>query len=104
MKIKKGDTVIIRSGRDKGKTGTVTEVLPQLNKVVVDGINIVKRALKPTQKHPKGGIVESPAPLDVSNVGLVHPDDKQRASRIGYVIKGDKKVRVYRQSNDKEVK
>lgn len=104
MKIKKGDTVIVRTGRDRGKTGTVSQVLPELNKVVVDGINIVKRATKPSQKNPQGGIIESPAPIHVSNVGLVHPDDGARASRVGYEVKNDKKVRVYRQAKNKEVK
>lgn len=103
MKIKKGDSVIIRTGKDKGKTGSVTSVLPELNKVVVDGINIVKRSQKPSSKHPKGGIIESPAPIDVSNVALVHPDDNKRPSRIGYKIKDGKKVRVYKQANNKEV-
>lgn len=104
MKIKKGDTVLVRTGADKGKTGTVTKVYPELNKVIVDGINVVKRHLKPSQKNPKGGIVETNAPIDVSNVGLVHPDEKQRASRIGYKTEDGEKVRVYRQANNKEVK
>lgn len=104
MKIKKGDTVIIRTGKDKGRTGTVTKVYPDLNKVVVDGINTVKRHLKPSQANPKGGIVEANAPVDVSNVSLVHPDDKQQGSRIGYEFRDGQKVRVYRQANNKEVK
>lgn len=104
MKIKKGDTVIVRSGKDKGKTGTVTKVNPELNQVVVDGINVVKRHLKPSQANPKGGIVEANAPIDASNVGLVHPDDKQQSSRIGYEFKNGAKVRVYRQAENKEVK
>ncbi len=103
MKIQKGDTVIVTAGKDKGKTGTVDRVLPQLNKVVVDGINIVKRAQKPTQKQPKGGIIEHPAPIDVSNVALTHPDDSSRSSRVGYKFKDGKKLRVYRQAKDKEV-
>ncbi len=103
MKIKKGDTVIVRTGKDKGKTGVVEKTLPQLNKVVVDGINIVKRAQKPTQKQPKGGISEYPAPIPVSNVGLVHPDDNSRSSRVGFKMKNGKKVRTYRQANDKEI-
>lgn len=104
MKIKKGDNVIIRSGKDKGKKGAVISVDKQLNRVVVDGINIIKRHKKPSQTHPKGGIIESPAPLHASNVGLVHPDDASKSSRIGYKVKNDKKVRVYRQAANKEVK
>lgn len=104
MKIKKGDTVIVLAGKDKGKTGVVTKVYPDLNKVAVDGINVVKRHQKPTQKHPKGGIVESYAPIEVSNVGLVNPDDDKKSSRIGHKVKDGRKVRVYRQANNKEVK
>lgn len=104
MKIKKGDTVIILSGKDKGKTGAVTKVYPDLNKVAVDGINVMKRHQKPSQKHPKGGIMESYAPIDVSNVGLVRPEDSKKSSRIGYEEKDGHKVRVYRQADNKEVK
>ncbi|MEX0668215.1 MAG: 50S ribosomal protein L24 [Candidatus Saccharimonadales bacterium] len=104
MRIRMGDTIIVRAGKDKGKVGTVSKVIPGLNKVVVDGINIVKRATKPTQKQPKGGIFEVAAPIDVSNVGLVHPDEDKRSSRVGYVIKDGAKKRVYKQAGKKEVK
>ena len=104
MKIKKGDNVIVLAGKDKGRTGTVTRTYPDLNKVEVDGINVVKRHIKPTQKQPKGGIVDVSAPINVSNVGLVHPEDGNRASRVGYEQKDGKKSRVYRQANNKEVK
>lgn len=103
MKIRKGDNVIVRSGRDKGKTGTVLRVYPVLNRVVVDGINIMKQAHKPSAKHPKGGIIAHPAPLPAGKVGLVHPEQASRASRIGYQMKDEGKVRVYRQANNKEV-
>ncbi len=104
MKIKKGDNVIVLAGKDKGRTGTVTRTYPDLNKVEIDGINVLKRHIKPTQKQPKGGIVDVSVPLDVSNVGLVHPDDGSRSSRVGYVQKDGAKKRVYRQANNKEVK
>lgn len=104
MKIKKGDTVIVTTGKDTGKTGTVTKVDPELNKVIVDGINVTKRHLKPSQSRPKGGIEETYAPIDASNVALVHPDDKERGSRVGYKAKPGGKVRVYRQADNKEVK
>ncbi len=104
MKIKKGDTVIVKTGKDKDKTGTVTKVDPDLNKVIVDGINVTKRHQKPSQNQPKGGIVETYAPIDISNVALVHPDDKTRGSRVGHKTKEGSKVRVYRQANNKEVK
>lgn len=105
MKLRTGDTVMVRSGKDKGKTGPIIKAYPQLNKVVVDGINIVKKHVKPSQKHPRGGIIEEPQPLPASKVGIVHPDDPKKTSRIGYKFKSDgSKVRVYRQANNKEVK
>jgi len=68
MKIKKGDKVKILAGKDKGKIGTVSKSLPQINKVIIDGINIIKRHNKPKKKGEKGVIVEVSAPIDVSNV------------------------------------
>ena len=104
MKIRKGDTVIMLSGKDKGSTGKVLEVHPKTNKVLVDGINkatVHKKA--PDQTRP-GGKFDEFKPVDVSKVGLVHPSKKNRASRVGYKIdaKG-KKTRIYR-ANSKEVK
>lgn len=105
MKLRKGDAVVILSGKDKGKTGTISKTLPALNKVIVDGINIVKRASKPSAKQPKGGIVSIPQPIWASKVGIVHPDDSKRASRIGIEIgKDGKKSRVYRQAKNKVIK
>ncbi len=105
MKIRKGDTIIVLSGKDKGKTGTVTKTLPALNKLIVDGINVVKRATKPSAKQPKGGIVSMPMPIWTSKVGIVHPDDSKRMSRIGIeTTKDGKKERVYRQAKNKVIK
>lgn len=104
IKLKVGDTVMVRSGRDKGKTGKVTAVHPRLNKVTVDGINIVKRHVKPSQQKPKGAIVQKTLPIWVSKVGIVHPTKKNRASRIGYEVKKTGKVRVLRQAGNKEIK
>lgn len=104
MKLRVGDTVMVRVGREKGKTGKITQTHPQLNKVTVDGINTVKRHRKPTQAKPQGGIEEITRPIDVSKVGLVHPSDKSKTSRIGYSFKKDgSKVRVYRQAQNKEI-
>lgn len=105
MRIKKGDTVIIRTGEYKGKNGKVTEVLPKLNKVVVDGINISKRHKKSSGNNSPSGVFELTRPIDVSNVGIIHPTDKKRASRIGYKTndKG-KKHRVFKQAGNKEIK
>lgn len=105
MKIKKGDKVIVNSGKDKGKAGTVTAVIPALDKVLIDGINVVKRAYKPSPTHPKGGIISEAKPLHVSKVNLVHPKDDKRGSRVGFELdsKGVKQ-RVYRQAKNEVVK
>lgn len=71
MKIKKGDKIAVITGKDKGKTGDVTRVIPSESKVVVSGINIAKKAFKATKKNPKGGIMEIAKPLEVSNVMLI---------------------------------
>ncbi len=94
MKIKKGDQVIVLSGEDKGKTGEVVKAMPKEGKVVVQGINLVKRHTKPSQTTP-GGIVTKEAPIHVSNVAIV-VDGK--ATKIGYTEKDGNKVRVARKS------
>ncbi len=105
IKLKKGDTVMVRSGKYKGKTGTITAVHPRENKVTVEGINIVKKHIKPTRTNPTGGIIEVTQPIWVSKVGLVHPTDKKRMTRIGMDVKKDgSKVRVARQAGNKEIK
>ena len=89
MKIKTGDTVLIRTGKDAGKQGTVTRALPKLDKVLVEGINVVKKHVKP--RGQKGTTVEVSLPLHVSNVALV---DGKKVGRVTYMVKGDKKERV----------
>lgn len=103
IRIKKGDTVMVRSGKFKGKTGKVLAVHPKDNKVTVEGINIVKRHRKPTQMQPQGGIFEITKPIWVSKVGLLDSTAK-KPSRVGYKI-SDKgvKTRVLKTSG-KEVK
>jgi large subunit ribosomal protein L24 len=91
-KIKKGDRVIVLTGKDKGKTGVVSRVAPKENRVVVGGINIAQRHTKPTQGDPQGGIKNKEAPLHVSNVALV--DSNGKPTRVGFRVDGDKKVRV----------
>lgn len=95
MKIKKGDKVIVISGFYKGKTGIVQKAYPSLNKVVVEGINVRKKHHKPTQQNPEGSIIDVYAPIDASNVALIDPKTK-KATRVGYDIVKDKKVRVAR--------
>jgi len=91
-KIKKGDRVVVLTGKDKGKTGTVATVVPKENRVVVSGINMVQRHTKPSQGDPQGGIKNKEAPLHVSNVAIV--DSNGKPTRVGFRIDGDKKVRV----------
>lgn len=98
VRLKKGDTVMVRSGKYKGKTGKVLATHPFENKVTVEGINKVKKHQKPTRTNPQGGIVELTKPIDVSKVGILDPTSK-KPSRIGYKIdaKGAKR-RVFKSS------
>ncbi len=103
IRLKKGDTVVVRAGKYKGKTGKITATHPTENKVTVEGINIVKKHMKPNRQYPQGGIIEITKPIDVSKVGLQDPTTKKPA-RIGYKFDKDgTKVRVFAKTQ-KEVK
>lgn len=103
IRLKKGDTVVIRSGKHKGQTGKVTAVHPRENKVTVEGINVVKKHVKPNRQYPQGAVVDMTKPMWVSKVSIVEPTSK-KASRIGYKVAADgKKTRVYKKSG-KEIK
>jgi large subunit ribosomal protein L24 len=91
-KIKKGDQVVIRSGKDKGRTGTVVQVLPKEDKVVVGGVNIATRHRKPSQANPQGGLDRFEAPLHISKVAVADKDG--RATRVRFETRDGKKVRV----------
>ena len=93
MKLKKGDKVIVIAGADKGKTGTIQKVFPKLDRVVIDGVNTVKKHKKPTQGNPEGSIVEMYAPVHVSNVAL-YDEKTKKAVKVGYKVVDGKKVRV----------
>lgn len=93
MKIKKGDQVIVISGKDRGKQGKVLGVFPKENKVVVEGVNIRKKHVKPKRSGEKGQIVELSSPLDVSNLKLICPKCGKPA-RIGYVVREGKKYKI----------
>ena len=98
--IKKGDSVFVRSGKDKGRTGTVLQVMPKDEKVLVQGINIAARHRKPTQANPQGGIDRREAPLHISKVGYAGADGK--ATRVRFETgKDGKKVRVAVKSGEK---
>lgn len=103
IRLKKGDTVVVRSGKYKGKTGKVVATHPTLNKVTVEGINIVKKHVKPNRQYPQGGIIEITKPIAVSKVGIQEPTSKS-ASRISYTFDKDgKKTRVFTKTS-KEIK
>ena len=103
IRLKKGDTVQVLSGKYKGKTGKVVATHPTENKVTVEGINIVKKHVKPNRTYPQGGIIDITKPIWVSKVAVVDPTTK-KPSRIGYKLddKGGK-IRVYKASG-KEIK
>lgn len=106
IRLQKGDSVVVRSGKYKGKTGKVLATHPKENKVTVEGINIVKKHTKPNKQHPQGGIVELTKPIWVSKVGIIDPSSKSKdkPSRIGYKLDtGGKKTRVLQKSR-KEIK
>lgn len=84
MKIKKGDTVKVISGKNLGKEGKVLKVYPKLNKIIVEGVNIIKKHAKPTQTNPDGGIMEYEAPIQVSNVMIY--EKKTGSTRVGYKV------------------
>ena len=98
MKIKKGDTVVVLTGKDKGKQGEVKKSIPKAQRVVVEKVNMVKKAMRPTQANPQGGISSIEAPLHASNVMLVCPHCKQ-ATRVGHRIEDGKKHRVCKKCN-----
>ncbi len=93
LNVKKGDTVVVLSGKDKGKQGKVLQALPKKNKVVVEGVNKVKRHTKPSQKAPQGGILTKEAPMHASKVMLVCPACK-KATRVGHKEVNGNNVRV----------
>ena len=93
MKLRKGDKVKVMVGKDKGRTGKIEKVLPKANKVIVDGVNVYKRHLKPRGEKKPGGIVDIVKPLFAANVALVCPKCGQVA-RIGYQVTKDEKVRI----------
>jgi len=98
LHVKKDDTVIVISGKDKGKKGRVIAAYPRENRVLVEGVNIVKKHARPSQANPQGGIIEQEAPIHASNV--MHVDPKSgKVTRIGYkTLDNGKKVRVAKRS------
>jgi large subunit ribosomal protein L24 len=90
-KIKTGDRVVLLTGKDKGRQGKVVKVMPKAEKLIVEGLNMVKRHTKASQSDPQGGIKNKEAAIHVSNVAIV--DSKGNPTRVGFRVDGDKKVR-----------
>jgi large subunit ribosomal protein L24 len=99
FKVKKGDGVVVIAGKEKGKKGTITKVITAEARVVVGGINMVKRHTKASQTTP-GGIIAKEASLHVSNVSLIDPKSG-KPTRAGYKMEGETKVRIAKRSGDK---
>jgi large subunit ribosomal protein L24 len=97
MKLRKGDEVEVIAGKDRGKRGKVSSVFPSEDKVIVDGVNVMKKHRKARRDGAKGERVEMPFPIHVSNVMLVCPHTG-KPTRVGYLVEGDGKVRVSRKS------
>lgn len=98
MKIRKGDRVVVLSGKDKGVEGVVERAIPEAGKVIVDGVNLAKRHQAPTRQDQQGGIIDKTMPIDVSNVAIVSPADG-KPTRIGYRFTSDgEKVRICRRT------
>ena len=95
VKIKRGDNVIVTTGKNKGSKGEVLEVIRKEGKdprVIVAGVNVVKKHVKPSASNPQGGIVEKEASIHISNVSLM--DAEGKASKVAYKVEGDKKIRI----------
>lgn len=93
MHVKKGDTVQVMSGKDKGKQGVILKAMPSKNRVIVEGVNVMKKHAKPSQANPQGGILEIEAPIHVSNVMPLDPKTG-KPTRVGFKVVDGKKVRV----------
>ena len=99
LRIKKGDTVYVNAGNDKGKTGKVLSVDPQADRAVVEGVNMVSKHTKPNSKQPQGGIIKQEAPIHISNLNLLDPKSN-KPTRVGYKMDGDKKIRYAKKSGE----
>ena len=98
FKIKSGDTVRVIAGDHLGSEGKVLKVLKDKNKAIVEGVNMIKKHMKPSAQSPQGGIVEKEAPIHISNLALMTANGE--ATRVGYRMEGDKKVRFSKKSNE----
>ncbi|ACB59594.1 50S ribosomal protein L24 [Exiguobacterium sp. Leaf187] len=99
MHVKKGDKVQVMTGKDKGKQGVVLTAMPKKDRVIVEGVNMIKKHSKPSQLNPQGGIVEKEAPIHVSNVMLIDPKTGN-PTRVGFTVVDGKKVRIAKKSGE----
>ena len=99
MHVKKGDKVMVISGKEKGKTGTIIAAFPKKDRVLVEGVELVKKHMKPNQANPQGGIVSQEASIHVSNVMLIDPKSGE-PTRVSYKVEDGKKVRVAKKSGE----
>ncbi|CAN5244817.1 50S ribosomal protein L24 [soil metagenome] len=98
MKIKKGDRVVVLSGKDRGKEGVVMRAIPKEDKVIVEGVNVAKKHQRPTRMTMQGGIIDKDMPLHVSNVAIISPGDG-KPTRVGYRFDDDgQKIRICRRT------
>ena len=97
LHIKKGDTVYVNAGEDKGKTGRVLKVLVDKNRAIVEGVNMVTKHTKPSMQNQQGGIVHQEGPIDISNVMYLH---NGKPTRVGFKMDGDKKVRFAKSTGE----
>ena len=98
IKIKRDDNVLVIAGEHKGSMGRVIKVIKDQNKVIVEGVNVIKKHSKPSAQNPQGGIVEKEAPIHVSNLSLTTPDGQ--ATRVGYRLEDGHKVRFAKKNNE----
>lgn len=103
LHIKKGDTVYVNAGNDKGKTGRVLRVLVSKNRAVVEGLNMVSKSAKPSAKHPQGGIIKMEAPIHVSNLNLLDPKSG-KPTRVGRRKNEEGKTVRYSKKSEEEIK
>ena len=103
LHIKKGDTVFVNAGDDRGKTGRVLEVITEKNRAIVEGINLVSKHTKPNAKHPQGGIIKPEAPIHVSNLQVIDPV-KGGPTKIGRRLNDNNKLVRYAKKSGEEIK